>query len=114
MLRPYDVMTAKLEAYYTEVYEEKLAADPSLPRSDYFVQVGDTERLIFLQDTRMTSVAPGEGFFFTLKVCFYIALFIGAPILLWQLWMFVAAGLYPRSTCGSGRPAGGGPSGPSP
>lgn len=95
VLRPYDVMTAKLEEYYTEVYEERLAADPSLPRSDFFVQVGDTERLVFLQDTRMTSVAPGEGFFFTLKVCLYIALFIGAPILLWQLWMFVAAGLYP-------------------
>src|SRR5206468_269120 len=26
----------------------------------------------------------------------YSALFLGSPVLLWQLWLFVAAGLYPR------------------
>jgi Tat protein translocase TatC len=96
VLRPYDRMTAMLEEYYTDHYEEKLAADPELARSDYFELVGDEERLILLRDKRMTAVAPGEGFFFTLKVCVYIALFVGAPVLLYQLWMFVAAGLYRR------------------
>jgi len=33
---------------------------------------------------------------FTLKVCGYFALFLGSPYLLWQLWGFVAAGLYAR------------------
>ena len=94
--RPYRVMIEKLRAYYAAEAEEALAADPTIPREHYFERVGDEEVLRLLADTRMTAVAPGEGFFFTLKVCFYLALFLGAPVLLWQLWMFVAAGLYPK------------------
>ena len=33
---------------------------------------------------------------FVFKVCGYFALFAGSPILLWQLWQFVGAGLYER------------------
>jgi sec-independent protein translocase protein TatC len=33
---------------------------------------------------------------FVLKVAGYAALVLGAPVLLWQLWQFVAAGLYKR------------------
>jgi sec-independent protein translocase protein TatC len=95
-LQPYDVMVAKLERFYVAEAEEALKADPSIPREKYFVWDGQRERLRSLQDTRMTSVAPGETFFFQLKICIYISLFIGSPILLWQLWMFVGAGLYRR------------------
>ncbi len=33
-------------------------------------------------------------FFFYMKVCGYAALFVAGPYVLWQVWAFVAAGLY--------------------
>ena len=96
VLRPYYVMVAKLERYYMEQAEEELALDPSIPRERLFVFDGERERLRGLQDTRLTSVGPGETFFFQVKICIYASLFLGSPILLWQVWMFVAAGLYKR------------------
>ena len=35
-------------------------------------------------------------FFYYMKVCGYVALFIAGPFVLWQAWAFVAAGLYRR------------------
>lgn len=96
VIHPYNVMMTRLEGYYTEEAEERLADDPSIPRERYFMHDGERERLRGLQDTRMTSVAPGETFLFQLKICVYVSLFLGSPILLWQVWMFVAAGLYKR------------------
>lgn len=46
----------------------------------------DTNRLIYTELT--------EGFFTYLKVAFFSGLFITFPILLMQIWMFVAPGLY--------------------
>lgn len=43
---------------------------------------------------KLRSDASGAGFMFYMKVCFYAALFLGGPYVLWQLWAFVAAGLY--------------------
>ena len=37
---------------------------------------------------------PSESFVFALMTCLYVAIFVGSPILLWQIWGFVAAGLY--------------------
>jgi len=96
VMRPFHVMAHLLEEHYTEEAEEELADDPSLERSEFFETVDGKERLIYLHDLRLQQLAPGEGFFFEMKLCLYVALFFGAPILLWQLWMFVAAGLYPR------------------
>src|SRR5688500_17096460 len=93
VIRPYDVMMTRLEQHGTAEAEQRLAEDPSIPRGRYCVHDGERERLRGLQDTRMTSVAPGETFFFQIKICLYVALFGGSPILLWQVWMFVAAGL---------------------
>ncbi|MEM7311463.1 MAG: twin-arginine translocase subunit TatC [Planctomycetota bacterium] len=94
VLRPYHVTVSKLEAFYTAEAEQMLRDDPELQREELFEKIGDKERLRLLGDTRMTSIAPGEGFFFKLKICLYFSAFLGSPILLWQLWMFVAAGLY--------------------
>jgi len=40
------------------------------------------------------SDSPGSGFIFYLKVCGFAAFFIAGPYVLWQLWAFIAAGLY--------------------
>ena len=45
-----------------------------------------TQRLIF---TNLT-----EAFLTNIKLAFYAALFIGLPIILIQIWLFVAPGLY--------------------
>jgi sec-independent protein translocase protein TatC len=47
---------------------------------------GDTNRLIY------TGLA--EAFFTYMRVSFFAGIFITFPILLWQVWLFIAPGLY--------------------
>jgi sec-independent protein translocase protein TatC len=46
--------------------------------------------------TRLVFIAPTEAFFVNLKVAFYAGLFLSVPLLLFQVWKFVAPGLYER------------------
>src|SRR5262245_19500652 len=39
-------------------------------------------------------LGPTEGFTAYMKVLFFFSLLIGAPVLLYQMWQFIAAGLY--------------------
>ncbi|MHC4945248.1 MAG: twin-arginine translocase subunit TatC [Planctomycetota bacterium] len=41
-------------------------------------------------------IRPAEKFLFYLKVCFLAAIFVSAPIILYQMWRFIGAGLYRR------------------
>lgn len=50
------------------------------------MQPGDTQRLIY---TGLT-----EAFFTYMKVAFFAGVFVTFPVLLWQIWIFVAPGLY--------------------
>ncbi len=45
-------------------------------------------------ESRLAQLTYFEGFFTYCKVCLIAALLAGGPILLWQLWKFVSAGLY--------------------
>jgi len=45
---------------------------------------------------RLRTLAPAEGFTTYLKVCGICGLIASAPYGLWQMWQFIAAGLYPR------------------
>jgi sec-independent protein translocase protein TatC len=47
-----------------------------------------------LTDHRLLVIGPGESFFQTLKLCFLVAAVGVAPFVLWQMWGFIAAGLY--------------------
>ena len=47
-----------------------------------------------LSDPRLQSIDPGEGFLSVLKVSFLVGVVVASPVVLWQLWQFVAAGLY--------------------
>lgn len=47
---------------------------------------GDTQRLIY---THLT-----EAFFTYMKIAFFAGVFLTFPVLLWQIWLFVAPGLY--------------------
>lgn len=86
-----------LNADQVAKYEKQLVDHPGEARSLYFLSDDPTElRLIpdLTVQTRMVSTKPGEGFAFALKVSTLVAFALGAPVLLWQMWGFIAAGLY--------------------
>lgn len=42
----------------------------------------------------MGFIGPTEGFIFYLKACFFAAVLFSAPFILYQMWRFIASGLY--------------------
>lgn len=84
-----------LNADLVELYEEKLAEDPELERADYF-DPADPQRLAAPIPTTPRGDAAHSGFFFQLKICLLFSLAVAGPFMLWQLWQFIAAGLYPH------------------
>ncbi|QDU84405.1 Sec-independent protein translocase protein TatC [Planctomycetes bacterium Pla163] len=83
---------------YRALYEEALASDPEAERTKWFESADPTDRDYrelkdpIREEGQTTGV--GELFLTKLKASFYVGLFLGGPILIWQLWLFVAAGLY--------------------
>src|SRR5262249_44075603 len=49
-----------------------------------------------LQIDSPTTLRAEEAFFVWFKVCLVTGLVLGSPWIFWQVWMFVAAGLYPH------------------
>lgn len=50
-----------------------------------------------IEDTsRITTLKVEEGFMAYMKVCFLAGLLLASPWVFYQLWLFVAAGLYPH------------------
>jgi sec-independent protein translocase protein TatC len=92
ILQPFRAVVARLNAHNLERYTKLVEADPS-QRPKFFEPDGTFR---FQIDERLSALTPTESMWFVLKVAGYSALVIGAPILLWQLWQFVAAGLYAR------------------
>lgn len=50
--------------------------------------------LVGVEKARLIAVSPGEGFLQVLKLCFLTGVVAVSPLVLWQMWGFVAAGLY--------------------
>ncbi|MGE0190984.1 MAG: twin-arginine translocase subunit TatC [Planctomycetota bacterium] len=44
--------------------------------------------------TKLQAIAPGEGFLQILRLCFLVGLVAAGPFVIWQMWGFIAAGLY--------------------
>lgn len=47
-----------------------------------------------VENAQLLSLDPGEGFLSVLKLCFLVGAVAAAPVVLWQMWGFIAAGLY--------------------
>jgi len=64
----------------------------------FAVSYGFSQQLLLLlqrpMPARLIFIAPTEAFFVNLKVAFYAGLFLSVPLLLFQVWKFVAPGLY--------------------
>ena len=42
----------------------------------------------------LQAIMPGEGFLQILRLCFLVGLVAAGPLVIWQMWGFIAAGLY--------------------
>ncbi|MEZ5976911.1 MAG: twin-arginine translocase subunit TatC [Planctomycetota bacterium] len=98
VMRPMKTAVSWLNQDYVELYEKALAGDPTLERSKWFdsdVESDPGYRRLRdpISETGQTT-GVGEAFMTKLKASFYVGLFVGGPILIWQLWLFIAAGLY--------------------
>jgi len=49
-----------------------------------------------LGDRKLTYLSPTEPFMIYMKASFYAGIFVASPVVLWQVWLFIAPGLYSR------------------
>ena len=90
-----------LNAARAEHFEGKLEAAEEagapLDPLEYF-EPGYPERRVLVDrlrsDDRLLNFTSDQGFVLRLRVCFWLAVFVAAPFMLWQMWGFIAAGLY--------------------
>lgn len=84
-------------AKYEALLALEQAADPSVPRTKYFRSEDLRDRTLHAELTvsrRFSMIGPADGMFAAMKISFYGAVAIAGPVLLWQMWQFIAAGLY--------------------
>ncbi len=93
---PYDRAMDMLEEYRVEEAERILAENPERERTEFFVTADPNDKRLRSFQKKLIVIRPTENFVFVLKICLYAALIFGAPVLLWQMWQFIAAGLYVR------------------
>jgi sec-independent protein translocase protein TatC len=100
-----------------KIWRKAIGSDDKLPFTDHLdelrhrliislagiglgfaVSYGFSQQLLVLlqrpMPTRLVFIAPTEAFFVNLKVAFYAGLLLSIPLLLFQVWKFVAPGLY--------------------
>lgn len=94
--KPYDKAMGMLEVHFVEEAEEILASDLARERTEFFISADPEDQRLRDFKAKLNWIKPAEGFLFMLKLCLYTAIVVGAPMLLWQMWQFVAAGLYNR------------------
>ena len=59
---------------------------------DFLIGLMGIDRVVFM--------SPSEGLFVQLKVAFFLGVFIGLPVILYQFWSFIAVGLTHRERRG--------------
>ncbi|MEM6675803.1 MAG: twin-arginine translocase subunit TatC [Planctomycetota bacterium] len=92
---PYTAAVAQLNEDLTEIRREQVEEDPELQWDEYF-RDPEMTRLVRAEEIppKPTSLKAGGPFLVKLRACFWLALFIAGPVFLWEMWMFIAAGLY--------------------
>ncbi|MDZ4772964.1 MAG: twin-arginine translocase subunit TatC [Planctomycetota bacterium] len=94
---PLRTSVERINAELVERYELDLAAHPEVPRTRYFrTDKPEDKELREPLEARPTALNIGDPFFFALNVSIYFACFFAGPFVLWQIWQFIAAGLYSR------------------
>jgi len=92
---PWNRAVEQINAGLVEKADATLAAHPEMKRSELFETDDPSDlRVRSRIDPRLHAFKIGDMFFFALNIAIYVALFAAGPFVLWQLWQFVAAGLY--------------------
>lgn len=95
VLWPWTKAVTLINADLVDQAEARIAEHPEIPRSQYFTSDDPANKELRNRiDPRPNMFGIGDAFFFALNNSIYFALFIGSPYVLWQMWQFVAAGLY--------------------
>lgn len=84
---------------YEAILAEEQKLDPSVPRTKYFKTDDPVDNQLqgdFTISQRMTVIGVGDQFSVLMRICFLAGLALAMPIILWQLWQFIGAGLYPH------------------
>jgi sec-independent protein translocase protein TatC len=82
--------------YEAKLVEERVA-DPSVPRTKYFRSEDPRDSELHAELTvnkRFSMLGPADGIFAAMKIAMFGAIALAGPVLLWQMWQFIAAGLY--------------------
>ncbi|MBL8856878.1 MAG: twin-arginine translocase subunit TatC [Planctomycetes bacterium] len=92
---PWHNAVAQINADLATRYEAELVLNPEIPRSRYFKSDDPEEKTLRDPiDPRPNAFSITDPFFFALNVSIYFACFFAGPFVLWQIWQFIAAGLY--------------------
>lgn len=61
-----------------------------------FILIKEPIEIAFSQNVKgeLVQLSPAEGVFTAMKVSFLAAIVISLPVIFWQMWLFVAPGLY--------------------
>jgi len=95
ILKPWTDAVARINDDLRADADKNLAAHPELKRSQFYVSDDPADRELRHQiDPRPSAFSIGEPFFFALNNSIYFACFVAGPFVLWQIWMFISAGLY--------------------
>jgi sec-independent protein translocase protein TatC len=99
VMRPMGQSLAWLQEAQVAKYERLLAADPTRARSEFFTSDDPANRELRAElsvPQRPQALGFTEPFWFAMKVTLLFGSVLGGPVLLWQMWQFIAAGLYAR------------------
>jgi sec-independent protein translocase protein TatC len=97
MERALETIDDEQRAKYENLLVEERAVDPGVPRTKYFRSEDPLDRTLHAELTvsrRFSMIGPADGMFAAMKIAMYGAIALAAPVLLWQMWQFIAAGLY--------------------
>jgi sec-independent protein translocase protein TatC len=94
---PFKRAIAWLNADMVADHEAYLKEHPEVPRTEFFLSDDPADtRLQKPYTDKLQATGISEIFMFSFRNTMYVAVAVGGPIVLWQMWGFIAAGLYKK------------------
>ncbi len=92
---PWQTAVQRINADLVQRSEDALLADPAKQREEFFLSADPADaRLRNPVEERLSAFGVGDSFFVSMSVSLYVAAFLAGPYVLFELWQFIAAGLY--------------------